>query len=522
MSNYEELNISQIKEKLIREKWEEEKRKYRRKWEKERKRFVSYFNTTFSPNHKYFDKIKRNYSENERDRIYKKYKEEIDKKLSKIKSNQKREALVNSNPLNSIDSEKDNGKEHNSNFDFSLVFGEHKQDKKTGSKSEGAEDEEEVVFTLDGLEKNIKQKTSKKEEKFRKEIDTLQNKLENKSQKINEIIEGYKEKLLEKDGQLTKTETKYKTMLNNLKLRIEKIKREKRESADYLEEKEKQNKKLMNEIHELKKNYDQKIESLLEKQNKEIKQAKEIEKKKESSINQIKQKHKNQIKEIKTQYQKKENALQKKIQDLQSSKEKRKRMRSELHKKKTLLNDMTNQLNQLKKKLSLEKKQIFNNKPFPLFAFDLNNLLISYKKKYKKKGDYSLKDPIKKIKKQFLTSKPYLAFFFASKHLEKPLNLIERNKYNQIYIEELIKDSSNWKFVDVDVALASHIGAVIEKHKDQITDFYLGSADKDFHILIKTAEKYNINVHLIAVDYFNISKDLMNLIPSDNLHLLYN
>ncbi|MHA1478439.1 MAG: BREX system Lon protease-like protein BrxL [Promethearchaeota archaeon] len=158
-------------------------------------------------------------------------------------------------------------------------------------------------------------------------------------------------------------------------------------------------------------------------------------------------------------------------------------------------------------------KSKFEGKKFPLFAFDVNNLLISFKKKYP--NYYRSKEPpIVKIKKQYLRNTPYLAYFFATHQLSRHLAPIQRNEFNHLYFETMVKDRSSGKFVDIDTYLATVISPIIEIYKDQISHFYLGSGDKDFHALIEKAKGYNIPTSLIVIEDSNLSNDFANLVSN--------
>jgi len=184
--------------------------------------------------------------------------------------------------------------------------------------------------------------------------------------------------------------------------------------------------------------------------------------------------------------------------------------------------DIYKKLLPLIKKNSVEKvkeKQKFQGKKFPLFALDVNNLLISFKHKYP--NYFNKESPIVKIKKKYLKDEPYLAYFFASAHLARHLSVIHQNEFNHILIEKLIKDRHTGIHVDVDALLAGNITPIIEKYKDQISHFYLGSGDKDFHFIIEKAKSYNIPVSIIIIEESNISNDLAQLVPPANLVTLY-
>jgi len=185
--------------------------------------------------------------------------------------------------------------------------------------------------------------------------------------------------------------------------------------------------------------------------------------------------------------------------------------------------DIYKKLYPLIKKKTVEKaktKQKFQGKKFPLFAFDVNNLLISFKHKYPNYF-FNKESPIVRIKKKYLKDEPYLAYFFASAHLARYLSVIPQNEFNHILIEKLIKDKHTGIHVDVDALLAGIITPIIEKYKDQISHFYLGSGDKDFHFIIEMAKKYNIPVSIIVIEESTLSIDLAQLVPPTNLVTLY-
>ncbi|MGV9173495.1 MAG: BREX system Lon protease-like protein BrxL [Promethearchaeia archaeon] len=167
-----------------------------------------------------------------------------------------------------------------------------------------------------------------------------------------------------------------------------------------------------------------------------------------------------------------------------------------------------------------KEKQLFKGEKFPLFAFDVNNLMESFQKKFQNVY-HSLTNPIQKIREYYLQEKPYLAYFFASKYLEKYLSNIPRDKYHRFYIEKFFKDRRANQYADVDVPLGTEIGSIIDRLHDQISEFYLGSADKDFHTLVEKAQKYEIPVSIIITDQENISSDLENLVLPSNINILY-
>ena len=163
------------------------------------------------------------------------------------------------------------------------------------------------------------------------------------------------------------------------------------------------------------------------------------------------------------------------------------------------------------KKLEIDvdkKSKIFKGKKFYLFAIDVNNLHISFSKKYQ--NLQRIKDtPIQIIKKKYLRKyQPYFAHFFVSENLKSQLYPISENEFTRIYIESMIKDYTTRKFLDVDVNLGIVISPILDFYKDQIKHFYLCSADKDFYLLIQKAQNYGIPVTLVISDEKTISEEL--------------
>ena len=171
-----------------------------------------------------------------------------------------------------------------------------------------------------------------------------------------------------------------------------------------------------------------------------------------------------------------------------------------------------------KEKAKIKHDKIFQGQKFPLFAFDINNLAISLKKKYH--HNYLRRaSPMEKIISKYLAKKPYLAHFFASKHLEAFKNDLPPNKYVKWYIEYMFKDYHTRQFVDVDTTLTAIVYHSIEKYHDQISHFYLGSGDKDLHILIDQANKYDIPNTVIVIEERNLSYELKE--SAENVDFLY-
>jgi len=177
------------------------------------------------------------------------------------------------------------------------------------------------------------------------------------------------------------------------------------------------------------------------------------------------------------------------------------------------LKPLIDKMREERSKARSKARSKFEGEKFPLFAFDVNNLMISFRKKYP--NYYNIKKtPIVKIKQQYLRNTPYLAYFFATHQLSSALSPIQQNEFNHLYFETMIKDRSSGKFVDIDTSLTTEISPLIEIYKDQISHFYLGSGDKDFHALIEKAKGYNIPTSLIVIEDSNLSNELANLVSN--------
>lgn len=159
---------------------------------------------------------------------------------------------------------------------------------------------------------------------------------------------------------------------------------------------------------------------------------------------------------------------------------------------------------------------------FKLFAFDVNNLVVSYKEYLKKRN--SLMRPIfpwRKITRHFQDG-PYKALFFASKNFENEKRRVPNSNGNiKWFIEKDIKSKIHGKpkYVDVDATLSSQTSIYIEKYKDQIEELVFGCGDKDLHHVIEFAKKYSIYVTVMAVHESNLSRTLEKL--ADSVYLLY-
>jgi ATP-dependent Lon protease len=178
--------------------------------------------------------------------------------------------------------------------------------------------------------------------------------------------------------------------------------------------------------------------------------------------------------------------------------------------------------NILEKEKETQKRSdlLFKGEKFPFFAVDVNNLMISFHKKYPRIS--RIKDtPIMKLKKNYFNEKPYRAYFFTSDHLTKYLHPLSQNKYNKFYIEKLYKKGESSQYMDIDTALATKASSFLERYKNQISHFYLGSGDKDFHTLIELAQEYKIPVTMIITEKNNVSIDMEQFLDYSNIEVLY-
>ncbi|MHA1372391.1 MAG: BREX system Lon protease-like protein BrxL [Promethearchaeota archaeon] len=151
------------------------------------------------------------------------------------------------------------------------------------------------------------------------------------------------------------------------------------------------------------------------------------------------------------------------------------------------------------------REELFNGAQFKLFAFDMNNLITSFKKKTHGARPRGL---FKKIKNQILPgSPPYMAFYYASKYFEHYMEQTSDlpNECNHWRIETFRKHD---RYADVDQNLTGEICAFIEKYPDKILEFHLGSGDKDLHIVCEYAQKHNIPIFIYVVEENNLSFEL--------------
>jgi len=164
-------------------------------------------------------------------------------------------------------------------------------------------------------------------------------------------------------------------------------------------------------------------------------------------------------------------------------------------------------------------KKRFGGAQFPLFAIDTNNLFYCLRTKFPHMYR-TMDSPVARIYNKYLQNTPYLAYFFVSKHLGKLKQDTPQNEYIKWYIETKRKEGSLNQYADVDVALTNCISPLLEKYKNQISHFYLGSADKDFHTLITRAQNHNIPVTVIISDVSTISSDIIDQV-NGNIDIIY-
>jgi myosin heavy subunit len=355
------------------------------------------------------------------------------------------------------------------------------------------------------LEKN-NTLTKEKEEK----VNTLKNALIEervKRQKIDSIKAQREEQIKSLKNALKETEEEYKTRLEYLKSNIE----EQRKNSEDLKM------RMQDKIKQLA------IES------KRIKETSKDDKAKGEALQKLKAKYERKIKQLaqaKKESEQERIKTEKELFELQEIKQKKTR---------DLERNMQSQLTTLKKKIQMLEarnknlterdkntpKPFLDGDSFIFYAIDVNNLWISFKKKFKEEVFKKRKNPLEELQKTFLKKKPFFVYLFATKNLEKQLDTFPNDKYHKKYIEDLIKDRSDWQYVDIDTALATETGSLLDRYHNQIEQFYLGSGDKDFHLLIRKAQKYRIPSHLIVVDYANLSNDMIEIVERNNIHILY-
>jgi uncharacterized LabA/DUF88 family protein len=155
------------------------------------------------------------------------------------------------------------------------------------------------------------------------------------------------------------------------------------------------------------------------------------------------------------------------------------------------------------------------SKKFALYAFDVNNLFNSFKKKYEGFVRYRKNPMLKQITDMLLPKdRQFKAYFFASKHLE-PLKEYVPPSSNIIWeIEDKVKRvemNGTTIYSDVDIRLAAKMYNYIEQNWRSISTFTLGSGDKDLRIVCDLALKYKIPVNIIVIEKENLSRELREI-----------
>lgn len=162
------------------------------------------------------------------------------------------------------------------------------------------------------------------------------------------------------------------------------------------------------------------------------------------------------------------------------------------------------------------ESQLFKGNKFNLFAFDMSNLVNSYIELKKIKLNDNI-NPIINLKDYFKDN--YQCWFFAQKHLEYLKKFYPENEFNHWYLEDLFKKKFEYQYVDVDATMAGIICSLIERHQNQIHTLYLGTGDKDVHIILDMAKKYKIRIVVIAINKDSLSRELRD--NSNDIILLF-
>ena len=63
-------------------------------------------------------------------------------------------------------------------------------------------------------------------------------------------------------------------------------------------------------------------------------------------------------------------------------------------------------------------------------------------------------------------------------------------------------------YADIDTLLTGVTGRFIAEHHDQISEIYLGSGDKDLHVVLDTAKDFSIPITVIAVSQDSLANEL--------------
>ena len=178
-----------------------------------------------------------------------------------------------------------------------------------------------------------------------------------------------------------------------------------------------------------------------------------------------------------------------------------------------LKNKINDELNPLKREiLKLEEASgktedvLFNGQKFTLFSIDVNNIL----KRYFDKTGLHGNDSLRLITEKYFPPTPYLALFFASKYHEPVKNSFPECESLQWFIESNIKHDKDGKpkYADIDSLLTGVTGRFIAEHHDQISEIYLGSGDKDLHVVLDTAKDFSIPITVIAVSQDSLANEL--------------
>lgn len=145
-----------------------------------------------------------------------------------------------------------------------------------------------------------------------------------------------------------------------------------------------------------------------------------------------------------------------------------------------------------------------------LFSIDLNNLNISLRHKYR---NYRNLNPMDFVEK-FYPKENFMSLVFCSKHLSHlKIEKEDTNKKGEIkwFIESYIKKKKTKEYCDIDTTLSAITYHALFQFRNTLKKFYLFSGDKDFHLLIETANRLGINTYIIAVEENNISDEMKKL-----------
>ena len=188
-------------------------------------------------------------------------------------------------------------------------------------------------------------------------------------------------------------------------------------------------------------------------------------------------------------------------------------------KQKELVDQLSPLINTILKEKPTENSQresICGGQKLALFSIDVNNIINSFRKKTNMRGN----DPLIKIRDKYMKGNPYYALFFASKHLDFGKRDIPENDRVKWYIEINKKMKNGQKIdADVDTLLAVHTVQALDRYHDQITELYLGSGDKDLHVVVEAAQKYSIPINIIVTSQENLSNELYSV--ADETIILY-